>query len=596
MSRRVLFNGVVLVRPGAATKIDASQFENVALGGLGIVGLVGDADGGQPRVVKVFTTALGVKEHYLSGDLVEAANIAADPSNDPRITTGAQVIICYKTNNSVQASLAHDGKFTFNDRNYGLKGNSITVAIADGGSSTRIITIATLDDQGLLQSVSSPALGGTGKFSVQYVGAGSACTATISVAGGVLTFATTVTAGPGGENLSLTSDNYPTLNALIRAIDAMPGYTATSLITNDLAFDTRDLDAIVGVDIRTSLTTIYARNFDLSDWVNTNSPVISATLTRGQTAPCVVLTQTSLAGGTRGTSDNTAWSTAFTAMGGLRINQLVPLASADATTTQGTYTVDSITAALTAHCKLLSGTSGRNERQGWIGLSKTKTALITALTTQNSEHLCVVGQKIKRLKVQTGLIEFLPEWGMAVCLAGLRAGAPLGEPLTYKYINASGISSDASWSEATSSDVVDLVLNGLIVINEVRGKGFRVDKCVTTYTKSDNDAFTEETIVQIWKSVGYELRTVLEDRFTGRPGNIQTVQAVKPTVVALMEKFRDAGSITDSSENGAVTKAYRNIQVALNGDQMTVSLTFSPTPGINFILNTLALVPARISF
>jgi hypothetical protein len=133
------------------------------------------------------------------------------------------------------------------------------------------------------------------------------------------------------------------------------------------------------------------------------------------------------------------------------------------------------------------------------------------------------------------------------------------------------------------------------VITEVPGAGFRVEKGITTYTKSDNDAFTEETIVQIWKAVAYDLRTALEDRFTGRPGNVKTVQQVPSVVVGVLEKFREAGALTDSIEDGTVTKAYRNIEVALNGDQMSVGATITPTPGINFILNTLVLVPARIS-
>jgi hypothetical protein len=66
-------------------------------------------------------------------------------------------------------------------------------------------------------------------------------------------------------------------------------------------------------------------------------------------------------------------------------------------------------------------------------------------------------------------------------------------------------------------------------------------------------------------------------------------------VVGVLEKFREAGALTDSIEDGTVTKAYRNIEVALNGDQMSVGATITPTPGINFILNTLVLVPARIS-
>jgi hypothetical protein len=596
MSRKVLFNGAVLVRPGAATKIDASQFENIALGGLGTVALIGEADGGESRVVKTFTSVKGVKEEYLSGDLVDAAALVADPSNDPRITAGAQVIVCYKVNNGAQAELEHDDRLTFLDRNYGLAGNSITVTITDGGSSTRVVVIETLDGQGLLVTETSPSLGGSGKLAVQYTGAGTNATLTIAVTAGVMTLTTTVTAGPGGEDLTLSSANYPTLNALIRAIDAHPAYTCESLITNDLAFDPADLDAIVAVDIDDAETTLYARNFDVADWINNNSNIISCELTQGETGPVAVLAKTALEGGTYGTSDNTAWTNAFAALAGIRVNQVVPLVSEDgATTGTGTFTVSAILAALTAHCKLMSGTAGRNEREGWASVKMTKTNLISAANTQNSEHVCVLGQYLERLRDSSGEVEAFPYWSAACVVAGLRAGAPLGEPLTWKYISATGLGQDASWDPGDNDDVADLILNGVMVITEVPGAGFRVEKGITTYTKSDNDAFTEETIVQIWKAVAYDLRTALEDRFTGRPGNVKTVQQVPSVVVGVLEKFREAGALTDSIEDGTVTKAYRNIEVALNGDQMSVGATITPTPGINFILNTLVLVPARIS-
>jgi hypothetical protein len=591
MSQRVLFNGAVLVRPGAATKIDASQFENIALGGLSTVGLIGEAVGGQPRTVQVFTTAAAVKAFYKSGDLVQAARMVADPANDPRLPTGAQAIVCYKINNSTQATLSKNGTHLFTSLQYGLSTNSITVALAVGAGSERIITITDIADDGTLVNEVSPALGGVGKFSIQYVGTATACTIVITA-----TTLTLTTASPNvpADDMTLTLSNFRNLAELIRFIDAHVSYTCTSLITNTQAFNPLDLDALGSTSIM-ALTSIFARNFDLSDWINKNSQIISDTLTRGQTGPIATFTTTGLAGGTRGTSANSDWVTGFAALGGLNMNQVVPLASADAVTVQGTFTVDSILAAAVAHGKLYSSTVGRRERQMWSGVNKTLTLLIAAANTQNSEHLCLTGQKTQQLNTDTGNIEFFPEWSSACLLAGARAGAPLGEPLTWKYLNCLGLSSDSTWSEGSDSDVTSLALNGVVVINNIRGKGFRVDKCVTTYTKTDNDAFTEETIVQIWKNVSFELRRVLEERYTGRPGTLATVNSVPGTVAAVLEEFRQNGAITDSVVGGVVTPAYRSITRSLNGDQLSVAVTISPTPGINFILNTLVLVPARIS-
>jgi hypothetical protein len=177
----------------------------------------------------------------------------------------------------------------------------------------------------------------------------------------------------------------------------------------------------------------------------------------------------------------------------------------------------------------------------------------------------------------------------------MRAGAPLGEPLTHKFINALAISQDASWENNDTSDIVDLLLNGVMSVEARPGEGFRIEKGITTYTKSDNDAFTEESIVQGWKNIAYEWRTSLERQFTGRPGDPNTVLTVKPASIAILGKLRDEGQISDSIIDGATVDGFRDISVRLSGDVLSVGGTISPTPGINFILNTMVIVPAQIS-
>jgi len=591
MSKRVLFNGAVLVRPGAATKIDASQFQDAVLTGIGIVGLIGAADGGQPRTVQVFSTPQAVKSFYRSGDLVEAANLVKAPSNDPLIQAGASAIVCYKTNNSAAASLTKSGTFVYTSKDYGLHTNNIQLALSNPlAGSDRVLTISTIDEFGLPVTETSPSLGTAGKFTIQYVGAGSGCTMTISAT----QLTTTVTGGPGGEALTLNFSDYPNLAALLRYIDGLAAYTATSLITNDTSFDPSYLDAVTTVDIRTALTTVYARNFDQYDWIIKNSQIITATLTKGQTGPIATFTATALAGGTKGSSSNTDWTNGFTGLGGVRCTQVVPLASADGSGSD-TYTIASIAAGLASHAKFYSSTAGRSERQGWIGVSMTKTNLIALANTTNSEHICLVGQKVKVQRASDSALVYMPEWASACMLAGLRAGAPLGEPITHKFLAVYGVSEDASWSHNNDADVIDLDLNGVMVIAEKVGSGFYLDKGITTYTKSENDAFMEETIVQGWKQVSYGLRQALEARYTGRPGTLAQVNTVDGTVSSYMEKQRDAGAITDSFQNGQTIKAYRGITKSLNGDVLSVGCTFSPTPGINFILNTLVIVPAVVS-
>jgi len=602
MTIQVLFNGQQIVRPGAYTQIDASQFQSTVLQGLGIVALIGEADQGTPRTALSFLTAADVRKTYVSGDLVEAAAMVADPSGDPRIPTGAQQIVCYKVNGSTRSTLT-SAPFTFTSLQWGVLQNNITVAIAV--ASGFIITISNLDAFGnLITEVTQTAVGGTGKFTIQYTGAGSAATLTTNA-----TSLTTNVTAAAADNLSLNYSDYPTLSLLLQAISATGKYTVVTLATNTNSFASSQLDGVTAVDIKTSATSVFAKNADVANWINANSQQVSATFTAGATAFTGPLAATQLTGGTRGTSANADWTTGFTALSSVRVNQTVPLASADAVTAQGAFTIASIMAALTAYAKQASSTAGQNEVQAWAGVSQTKSVLTTTANTQNSEHLVLFGERVSRtaavggttyvggalLRYTAGQVIFFPEWAAACVAAGMRCGAPLGEPLTWKYANVTGVSSDTSWSEQSNSDVVSLELNGVAVLNTVRGRGFRFDKMITTYTRANNDAYTEETIVQIWKLVAFNLRQALQDAFVGRGGSLQRVSTVPTVVASVMQPLKDAQVITDSVVGGQRLNAWRKVSWSLSGDQLTVNVTVTPTPGINYVLGTIVLVPAQIS-
>lgn len=602
MTTQVLFNGQTLIRPGAYTQIDASQFQSTVLQGLGIVGLLGEAEQGPPRVANSFLSASGVRQTYVSGDLVEAAAMVADPSNDPRVPAGAQQIVCYKVNSSTK-STASSTPFTFSSLQWGIKQNNITVAIAVS-SPGFVITVTNLDETGNQILETSTVVGGVGKLTIQYTGAGSAATITTTAT----TLTTTVT-GATSDNLSLNFADYPNLAILIQAIAATGKYTAASLVTNANSFASNQLDAVSTVDIKTALTVLFAKNADIVNYINANSSQISATFTLGSVAFAGPLVATQLTGGTRGTSANADWVSGFTALQTVRVNQTVPLASADAASAQGTFTIASIVAATAAYAKQASSTAGQNEVQGWLGLNQTKTNFIATLNGLNSEHIVSFAEKTQRtasaagqtyvggqvLQYTAGQNVFFPEWSTACLAAGMRAGAPLGEPLTWKFPNCSGVSSDSSWSEQNNDDVKLIELNGGTVLNTVRGKGFRFDKVITTYTKAGNDAYAEETIVQEWKLIAFNLRQALQDAFVGRGGTVQRVFLV-PTVVAnVMQPLKDAGVVTDSVVNGQRLNAWRKVNFSLTGDQMFVNVTVTPTPGINFVLTTIVLVPAQIS-
>lgn len=108
MSRFVNFNGQVLYKPGGITRINASALTPVGLSATGIVGLVGEADGGAPGAVGgavVINDPALAQQLFTSGPLADAIRIAFDPSADPRVPGGAFQVIAFKTNQSTQSTL-----------------------------------------------------------------------------------------------------------------------------------------------------------------------------------------------------------------------------------------------------------------------------------------------------------------------------------------------------------------------------------------------------------------------------------------------------------------------------------------------------------
>lgn len=598
MTRQVLFNGAVLVRAGGATKVDLSAFQSIGIAGVGVVALVGEADEGEPNVVKLFRDARAMVDEYGSGALADAADLAFSPMNDVRVPGGASSVLAVKTNAGTRATKTLvDGSsndvLVLTARKWGVDTNKISAQVATSGTGK---TIEFIFKKGVQDPVTetSPALGSDAEFTIQYTG--DATTGTITT---TATSITTTLAGDqtdGSQNLTINFSDYPTLADIIDFINGQTGYTAVAVTNNPFAFLGANLDFVSAVDIKTAVTDIKAQLWRMIEWVNNNSELVSGARAtgagNGEVAPADVGPEL-FTGGTRGTSDDTAWTNAFNLLKAVRANQVVPLASEDLTNegNGSTATIASIVSTADSHAALMSSTSGRSERQAFIGYKGNLTAVLAQAGALQSPHTVLTAQRISRPNAAGSVVEF-PEWGLAVMAAGGRAGSVLGEPLTWKGIRCSAITQDSSWSP--SNNGADLILGG--VTFAFQDNGFKFDRVVTTYTKTDNDALVEESIVQGWKVVSYDLRTGVEAIFTGTKARQATREDILSVVQELLEGFRQEEQIVDSVlADGSTLKAYRELAVTLTKDQARLSAIISPVAGINFTLNTLFVVPAVIS-
>ena len=807
MTQRVLFNGVVLVKPGGATKVNTDAFNNASLAGVGVVGIVGEADGGEPGVINVFTAAQAMKSYFRSGPLAQASILFGKPG-DNRIPAGASQVVAVKANQSLAAEatlegygvaqasvtgtvntpfalvagstlpIAVDGAgvgggavfsgtraaltgtagtfataaaetmtlkiddgftqtitmdsaaatvaayiilingqllggeadlsggqirirsdrrgstskvqiltlsgtlaaktglsvatgtgtgaqanldaITFAEakaaietayagvtvtgteggpititsdtvgagsslqvstgdvatafglpttlvsgvgavdvmkltaREYGLTGNKVSYQVSSSGGG-KIIELTLLD--GLKQKTeTSPVLGAVAKFTIEYTGNGSSATMAISA-----TALTTTISGQsdGSANLNVPFSEYATIQDLINYIDAQPGYDAAAVAnTNPFVELTTDLDYSSGTSIM-SAASVYSTLTDMITWVNENSALAMAErVANGPSAP-VATVKTFLSGGARGISSNTNWQDCFNLLGTVRVNQVVPLASANLTTLgQGsTATITSINAMADAHAAYYSSTAGKSERQAWLSLAGDKTAVKAAAQTLQSSDSCLAGVQKVTILGEDGNVTQYPEWMQALIAAQMRAGAELGEPLTFKFLKISALETHASWNPTLNAD--EMILAGVMFVEFKDGEGFRWVKGITTYTRTDNDALTEESVVQGWKNVSYELRTYIERLFTGTRASPTNISGIREQADAKLELLKKSGQIVDSIlEDGTRLNAYRDLKVyTVRGfaDVVALDVTCSPVSGINFTLNTITLVPAQIS-
>lgn len=150
MATSIFFGGRRINIPGAYSVIDASSLAGVSPGAVGIVALIGTAEGGKPLSVdSEFSDATRpekIIQRYRSGDLRIAGQFAFDPSNDDAIPGGAQRVVAVKVNPATQseATLADDNAVDAAELlsvDYGQFTEQISIEVAAGTAQGKKYTI-----------------------------------------------------------------------------------------------------------------------------------------------------------------------------------------------------------------------------------------------------------------------------------------------------------------------------------------------------------------------------------------------------------------------------------------------------------------------
>jgi hypothetical protein len=167
MATAIFFNGRRINIPQAVSKIDASALAAVSPAAVGVIAMIGTAEGGAPLTVQeslADATSPGtIQNRFRSGDLRTAGLFAFEPSSDLAVPGGAQKIINVKVNPSTQgaAILPDDNgvdSLDLSAKDWGLFTNQVNIDIDPGTVIGKKLIIVFEDDVETFDDVGGEAI------------------------------------------------------------------------------------------------------------------------------------------------------------------------------------------------------------------------------------------------------------------------------------------------------------------------------------------------------------------------------------------------------------------------------------------------------
>ncbi len=571
MGKGVNWNGKYFIIPQAASVVDESGLNRVALGASGRLVLMGDMIGLiEPKTAKKITSpSLGLSlVHPNSEEVRQAIRLAFDPVPGSGIS-GANEVYLLPVNPAVQANLTIDSKLKLTSFIYGLPANQVKVKIEDGTTSGKKISIAFVDELETYDNVEKPSL------SIQYTGAGSAALLSIDQGTGTLS---TVCTDATDDNLSLPFATYDTIQALANAI-ADTGVYDVEVLSGSAAVDScSDLDAVTDVDIKTAVVEFNSDLKAILDIINRSSGYVSAEAVSGAAAAPANQDWTYLAGGDNGTTDSDDWQEAFDLLKTMQVD-LICLLTSDA----------SIHSMGDSHCDYMSGFEGKSERrlfvggavQSW-GNEANRTAAVTALKAAakllNSDRTINVGLGCK-LYNEEGISTLYPAYITAAAYAGIAAGNLVSMPLTRKFLRVLGLE-----VELRKGEIQDLLEAGVAVPipDLVNNAGFVISRQVTTWLQNSNDYRVEFSVGRGADYVAAEVRRRHEE-LVGEAG----YEAMDQTLINL------TNAVLGQAKRDGIINSYdpKATQVRADGTIRYIDYSADPVLPINWIFSTYHLQP-----
>lgn len=598
MAINVSFNGSTIYKPGAYSETQIDLGGGFPLSPTGIVAIFGEADAGAPGANEtnisnnVFQPdqLSAIRSKYRSGAIVDACNFLFAPGADGAIPSGAQAVYIYKTNASVQASLTLTGYASaiVKANEWGVGGNRMTLKITGTGA-TRVITLAQKRDALVISST---------------VGGNAVLTFTNATVGSTVTInASSVSLFNGTSTATLPKASYATVADLAADAALVAGWTAVVAPGADPRLPVSVLDWV------TSLSAVAGASI-MKDAFEVQQFFALSNLASLSSAPNIglptALTETSLASGVLGGSASAEMTNALSKFEKMRVNSIVPLFSRDAsaditdglTDSASTYTIDAIHQAVKTHCSLMATTKKKSERQGYLSLKDTYANCVSKTLNLADARMQMVIQDIRQNNAQ-GVIKWFMPWAGAALLAGARGGSPVGNPMTFKYFNMSGIRQTGQAMSTPDANIVmdfdpdtqfdDAISKGITFWEHPQTGGYRLVVDNTTYGKDGNWVYNRAHVLYAADVLAFDFRSQLENIYVGLKNTVNAVE-VKSTCEAILATYLAQGITVSTSD---AKNGFKQLIVKINGNTINISVVVKLVEGIDFILADITLQRAQ---
>jgi len=309
------------------------------------------------------------------------------------------------------------------------------------------------------------------------------------------------------------------------------------------------------------------------------------------------ITETPLAGGARGATTPADIVAGLEKFQKFHVNSVLPLFSrnatddiADSLTDSGsTYTIAGIHQAIKTHLSLMKTTKKRSERQGYLSYKASFADSKSQAGVMADGRIQMAIQDTRNIDSQ-GTIKWFQPWALSCLLAGARGGAPIGEPLTFKFLNCSGIRHTAQPMSTAEEDIVtdfdpdlqtdEAIQAGITFMEAPQSGGFRVVVDNTTYGRDGNFVFNRANVLYAADIVAFNFRNTMESVFVGRKNTV-SVADVEGVASSILSTFLAQG-VTVSTTDAPL--GFKNLVVRIEGNTIFIEVTIKIVEGIDFVL------------